>query len=64
MDRAITGEPGFLIEGAKITCNDVFKHFEMRHFLRDNDTLKWKIRSRGLVWHSSRILLMGESLKC
>ena len=27
MDGAITGEPGFLFEGAQITCNDVFKHF-------------------------------------
>ena len=27
MDVTITGEPGFLFEGAQITCNDVFKHF-------------------------------------
>ena len=27
MDGAITGEPGFLIEGAQITRNDAFKHF-------------------------------------
>ena len=27
MDGAITGEPGFLIEGTQITCNDVFKYF-------------------------------------
>ena len=27
MDGAITGEPGFFVEGAQITCNDVFKHF-------------------------------------
>ena len=27
MYGAITGEPGFLIEGGRITCNDVFKHF-------------------------------------
>ena len=27
MDGAITGEQGFFIEGAQITCNDIFKHF-------------------------------------
>ena len=37
--------------------------FEMRHFLRNNDIVKWKIRSRGLVWHATRILLKGVKVK-
>ena len=62
MDGAITGEPGFLIERCKSHAMTSSNIFEMRHFLRDNDIVKWKIRSRGLVWHATRILLKGESL--
>ena len=40
MDGAITGEPGFLIEGAKSHAMTSLSIFEMRHFLRDNDTVK------------------------
>ena len=39
------------------------KIFEMRHFLRDKDIVKWKIRGRGLVCHATRILLKKEDLK-
>ena len=63
MDDAIIGEPGFLIgepESHAIMSSNIF---EMRHFLGDKDILKWKIRSRGLVWHATRVLLKGENLK-
>ena len=36
--------------------------FEKRDFLWDKDTAKWRIRSRDLVWHVTRILLKGEDL--
>ena len=63
MDGAIAGEPEFLIERSKSHALTSSNIFEMRHFLRDNDIVKWKIRSRGLVWHATRILLKGESFK-
>ena len=63
MDGAITGEPGFLLVEVQLHAMTSSNIFEMRHFLRDNDIVKWKIRSRGLVCHATRILLQGESLK-
>ena len=64
MDGVIPGEPEFLIGGGgelhAITSSNIF---EMRNFLRDKDVVEWKIRSRGLVRHATRILLQGEDLK-
>ena len=33
------------------------KFFEKRDFLRDKDTVEWRIRSRGLSWHVTWVLL-------
>ena len=46
----------------KITCNDVIRNFRKRNFLWDKDIVEWKIRSRGPVWHETRISLKGEGL--
>ena len=33
------------------------KFFDKRNFLRDKDTVQWRIRSRGLGWHVTLVLL-------
>ena len=38
------------------------EQFEKRDFLMDKDAVEWRIRSRGLGWHATRILLKGENL--
>ena len=63
MDGTITDEPGFLIGGPKSHAMTSTNIFEMRHLLGNKDIVKWKIRSRCLVWHATKILLKGESLK-
>ena len=65
MEDVIIGEPGFLVGGEEdeTTCNDIIKQFRNEKLLRDKDIVKWKIRSRGLVWQATRILLKGEDLK-
>ena len=64
MDGAIMVKAGFLIGGGfKLHAMTSSNIFEMRHFLRDKDVVKWKIRSRGLVWHATKILRKGDHLK-
>ena len=47
MDGVIIGEPGFLIGGAQITFNDVFKHFQNealfteQWYLKMEDQKQW-----------------------
>ena len=38
------------------------KFFRKRDFLRDEDIVEWKIRSRGLGWHVTWVLLNKKSL--
>ena len=35
----------------QLTCNNVIKIFRKRNFLWGEDIVKWKIKSRGLIWH-------------
>ena len=45
----------------QITRNDLIKFFEKRKFLRDKDTVEWKIRSRNLGWHVTWVLLKKKT---
>ena len=47
----------------QITCNNVIINFWRWNFLWVKDIVEWKIRSSGLVWHCTRILLKRESLR-
>ena len=38
------------------------KFFEKRNFLRDTDTVEWRIRSRGMGWHVTWVLLKKKDL--
>ena len=59
MNGVINGESGFLIagRGTKSHAMTPSNNFEMRNFLRDKVIVKWMIRSRGLVWHATRIFV-------
>ena len=46
----------------QITCNDVIRNFRKRNILLGKDIIEWKIKSRDLVWHLTKILLKEEGL--
>ena len=46
----------------KMICNDVIRNFRKRNFLWDKDIVECMIRSRGLVWHLTKIFQKGERL--
>ena len=46
----------------KITSNDIIRNFQKRNILWGKDIAEWKIRSCGLIWHLSRILLKKKRL--
>ena len=48
--------------GTKSHAMTPSNNFEMRNFLRDKVIVKWKIRSRGLIWHATRIFVEGGGL--
>ena len=43
--------------GTKSHAMTPSNNFEMRNFLRDKVIVKWMVRSRGLVWHATRIFV-------
>ena len=70
-DGIITGNPGFLIGGAQITCNDVFKDFRNEAFfteqwyLKMEDQKQWPGLARNLDFAEGAGLEVNvEKLKC
>ena len=47
---------------AQILSNDVIRNFREIDFSWDKDIVDWKIRSRGLFWNITKILLKEEGL--
>ena len=50
---------GANLKSRAMTSSEIF---ERGSFCWNKDAVEWKIRSRGLFWHLTRILLMGEGL--
>ena len=71
MEVVIIDNPRFLIGGAQITCNDVFKHFRNEAFLTEQWYLKmegqnqWPGLARNLDFaERAGLELNVEKLKC
>ena len=45
-----------------IFCYKFIRNFRKRNFLWGKDIVEWKIKSRGLFWHLTGILLKVEGL--
>ena len=65
MEAEVIGIAGVFVEGGggkpQILWNNSIRNFQNSNFFGSKGIVEWKIRSCGLLWHLTRILLQGDA---